>query len=204
MEKFLALPIEKQLNILESAMSIFALYGYKKTSIQDISDKANISKSMIFYYFGTKKELYLFLVSVVNDEILGKIDNDEKMNTNDFFDKLIFATDNKFKVLAKYPSSIKFLSSFYIERDEEVFQNILEIINLSFQKRDKYLNHEIDKSKFKDSIDIDLVQTLVTKIAEGYSSIFTSGGTMELDKLQKEFHDIMYMLRDNFYKEEFL
>jgi len=63
MEKFLNLPMEKQNSIIDAALKTFAVHGYKKTSISDISSSAGISKAMVFYYFGTKKELYLYLVN---------------------------------------------------------------------------------------------------------------------------------------------
>ncbi|MFV0441174.1 MAG: TetR/AcrR family transcriptional regulator [Lachnospirales bacterium] len=204
MEKFLALELEKQYSIMESAMNVFARYGYRKASINDIAKKAKISKSMVFYYFSSKKELYLFLVNIVFCEIMGKINEDKSMDENDIFVRIISATDNKFEVLRKYPSSISFLSSFYSERDEQVVEEVMEVISLSYSARDTYLNTPINKSKFKDSVDFDLVQKIVTKVAEGYSVTFTSGDGMDLDDLQEEFHGIMDMLKQNFYKEEYL
>lgn len=62
MEKFLNLPVEKQNIIIDAALKNFAVHGYKKTSISDIASSAGISKAMVFHYFGTKKELYVYLV----------------------------------------------------------------------------------------------------------------------------------------------
>lgn len=61
LDKFLALPKEKQKAILDGAMQVFGSAPYKKASVGDIAKAAGISKGMVFYYFGSKKELYLFL-----------------------------------------------------------------------------------------------------------------------------------------------
>jgi len=45
-------------NILASAEKVFALYGFKGTSVQQIADEAGLPKTNILYYFGSKKELY--------------------------------------------------------------------------------------------------------------------------------------------------
>lgn len=204
MEKFLALPIEKQHKILDGAMYVFASHGYKKASINDIAIRADISKSMIFYYFGKKKNLYLYLVNVVNDEIIGKIDDEKVMKTDDFFEKIIGATSKKFNVLAKYPYSLKFLTSFYLERDEEVVNDVMRIINASYAKRDSYIKYDINTSKFKDGINFDLVLSLLTKVSEGYISNITNGLEIDLTEIQSEFNALVKMLRENLYKEEYL
>src|SRR5690625_358370 len=69
LEKFLNLTKEKQNSIIDSALKIFAKHGYRKTSISDIAKSAGISKAMVFHYFGTKKDLYLYLVNTCADSI---------------------------------------------------------------------------------------------------------------------------------------
>jgi len=61
--------MEKQNLIIDAALKTFAMHGYKKTSISDIASTAGISKAMVFHYFGTKKELYLYLVNTCVDSI---------------------------------------------------------------------------------------------------------------------------------------
>ena len=43
--------------ILSSAKELFYTYGYKKVTMQDIADKANISKVLLTHYFPRKVEL---------------------------------------------------------------------------------------------------------------------------------------------------
>lgn len=44
--------------IIESAKTLFSKNGYHGTSIQDIADSAGVNKSLLFYYFTSKKNLY--------------------------------------------------------------------------------------------------------------------------------------------------
>ena len=49
--KFLELPKEKQLRIINAGMEYFGQYGYKNAKTDDIATKAGISKGLLFYYF---------------------------------------------------------------------------------------------------------------------------------------------------------
>ena len=60
-EKFFSLPIEKQEAIINAGYRVFSENSYKKSPMSEIADAAGISKSLLFYYFHNKKELYLFL-----------------------------------------------------------------------------------------------------------------------------------------------
>ena len=62
MDKFLALTEEKRLTILNAALQCFGKFGYEKASINDIAVAAHISKASVFQYFGSKKQLYIYLL----------------------------------------------------------------------------------------------------------------------------------------------
>ena len=66
-DKFFNIPLEKQNKIINSALAEFAKNGYTKTSINDIAKSADVSKASLFYYFNTKKELYLYLYEYCYD-----------------------------------------------------------------------------------------------------------------------------------------
>lgn len=44
--------------ILETAAHLFGRIGFEKCSMQDISDRTNISKGTLYHYFKTKQEIY--------------------------------------------------------------------------------------------------------------------------------------------------
>ena len=57
-EKFLELPNEKQLKIINAGFEYFGKYGYKGANTEDIANRAGISKGLLFYYF--KSQFHLF------------------------------------------------------------------------------------------------------------------------------------------------
>lgn len=48
--------------IADAAISLFTDKGFSATSVQDIVKKAGVNKAMLFYYFQTKENLFLYLI----------------------------------------------------------------------------------------------------------------------------------------------
>lgn len=88
MDTFWALPKERQNEIINTAMSIFAKLGYKKASTNDIAQAIGVSKSMIFHYFGTKKQLYLYLVNCTCDLMIQTFESGIEQGDRDFLTAL--------------------------------------------------------------------------------------------------------------------
>jgi AcrR family transcriptional regulator len=53
--------------IMAAAISLFARYGYKKTTIDDIAHELHIAKANIYRHFTNKEDLYHQAVSSVLD-----------------------------------------------------------------------------------------------------------------------------------------
>ena len=62
--------LNTEAKILDAANSIFLLFGYHGTTLQQIADLAGIHKSAIHYYYRSKERLYFQAVNGVLDDIL--------------------------------------------------------------------------------------------------------------------------------------
>jgi len=62
--------LNTEAKILDAANSIFLLFGYHGTTLQQIADLAGIHKSAIHYYYRSKERLYFQVVNGVLDDIL--------------------------------------------------------------------------------------------------------------------------------------
>jgi TetR/AcrR family transcriptional regulator len=51
--------LRNEARILDAAVEVFATYGYRGATIDEIADRAGISKPNLHYYFERKKDLYL-------------------------------------------------------------------------------------------------------------------------------------------------
>jgi len=49
---------DRKTQVLDSALRVFARYGYRKTSMDDVAEAADISRPGLYFYFSSKPELF--------------------------------------------------------------------------------------------------------------------------------------------------
>ena len=55
--------LKNRQKILQAALEVFSAYGYRGTAIDQIARAAGMSKSSVFYYFSSKTDVYVALLS---------------------------------------------------------------------------------------------------------------------------------------------
>lgn len=120
-DKFFDLKKEKQDRILNGALKIFALNGYKNGSTDVIVKEAGISKGLLFHYFGTKQELYRFLHDYSIRFLQLEIRSNVSATETDYFTiwRQILASEES--IMEQYPYMIAFLESAETETDPDTF-----------------------------------------------------------------------------------
>lgn len=204
MENFFRLPVEKQNIIIDAALKSFGTNGYKKSSISDIATAAGISKAMIFHYFGTKKALYLYLIDLCGNILINEINEKFDYTVTDFFDRIKLSSNIEISVMKKHLAIPSFLTSMYFENDEEVKEDIKAILAKGEGLRNKIALDGMDYSKFKASIDLELFMKMLTWLTDGFANQLSSKGELDYDFLFKEFDECLNLLKNNFYKGEYL
>lgn len=204
MEKFLNLPQEKQDIIISAAMSCFGSLGYKKASVNDIAVASGISKAMVFYYFGSKKDLYFYLITLSVNVMKSALDSQVDRNAADFFEKIKLAAEAKISVLKRYSGILSFLTSVYFETDAAVYEEIQK----SFSEHTGYgkalaLEHT-DIKKFKEDVDPQLVLDILITYSEGYVSKASGHTEVSPDTLHSDFNRCLELMKNHFYKKEYL
>ena len=94
-------PEIRRAEIMDAAMLLFMEKGYANTTTQDIVDKVNISRGLLYYHFKNKEDILYCLVERYSEKLLRDIhvivyDEDktaiEKIRA--FIDATIISTDN--------------------------------------------------------------------------------------------------------------
>lgn len=204
MEKFLNLPKEKQNVIIDAALKTFGTNGYKKTSISDIANGAGISKAMVFHYFGTKKALYLYLVNLCGSIMMNEVDEKFDNSITDFFERIKMSSSIEISVMKRHTAIPSFLASAYFENDEEVKDELQGIFNGGEDFRNKIAFDGMNTSKFKEGIDLKLLMKMLVWMAEGYTKQMSNIPVNKIDTMLEEFNECLDMIKNNFYKEEYL
>lgn len=53
---------ERRRQILDAALQVFSRKGYEKTTMDEIAEKAELSKGVLYYYFHNKEDLFYELI----------------------------------------------------------------------------------------------------------------------------------------------
>lgn len=108
--RFFDLKKEKQDRMINAALKIFALHGYRHASTDDIVKEAAISKGLLFHYFGSKLGVYTFIydysVRYMTLELKSAVSPVEK----DMFEILKQTEQAKLQALRGYPYMQQFLT----------------------------------------------------------------------------------------------
>lgn len=204
MDKFLSLKEEKQVTIINAALGCFGKYGYAKASVNDIAVLAGISKASVFQYFGSKKQLYAYLLTYTGDTIMSSFrqaDFDEK---TDLFDRILLSSLTEAKTLEKNPYISQFILSAWTETADEVRDILTEFKNETGKFRNHLILRKDDVSKFKNPNDAETVLQILMLMAEGYAAHCRNDEKTVYSSLTDDFQKMIAAMRRNFYKEEYL
>lgn len=154
--------------------------------------------------------MYLHLVGKAAEEVTAAIANGKSDDSQDFFDKVIQMSRDKMGFLKKYPSLMSFLISIYEERDSEVLESLQGWLQQGDTIRNDLVLNGIDREKFKDTVDPQMLLDLIIGYSMGMVGQLTANrnGKMfteeEVDMMLRKITDCMMMLKVNLYKEEYL
>ena len=169
-KKFMSLEPEKRDRIINTALEEFAQKGYKNGSTNEIVKKADISKGLLFHYFGNKKSLFLFLYEYSWD-ILSK-DFFSKINTNetDIIKRLRQIAQLKIELIQIHPDLSAFLITATLDDSAEIKTELENKYKNNFQDSMKKIYEGIDTSGFREGLDIQRVMEIIAWIAQGFNN----------------------------------
>ncbi|MCX7954352.1 MAG: TetR/AcrR family transcriptional regulator [Bacteroidales bacterium] len=106
-------------NIIKTASNVFAHYGYAKTSIEQIAKELRKSKTVIYYYFKNKYELFEAVVDNEANQLKQKIEEEIKKQCK-ASEKLKCYIQIRMKELKKLINIYKALKDEYFDGIPEV------------------------------------------------------------------------------------
>lgn len=107
---------QKYERILQAALKQFATYGYQKTNTDDIARDAEVSKGLIFHYFGKKQVLYERTISSVIDFLNERSNNLFTKKYTDLVEVVVVSTRYKMKLEQQYPDHVHLLIAAYAQK----------------------------------------------------------------------------------------
>ncbi|WP_067139374.1 TetR/AcrR family transcriptional regulator [Oceanivirga salmonicida] len=182
---------DKKGRIIAKGIEIFSKFSFVEARTDLIVNEAGISKGLLFYYFGSKKNFYLYLLNYAVDLLTQDLKYEEIYDN--FYDIIFHMMDMKYNLITKYPNETKFLNMVSKETHKEVSKDVRNIFNIyrkkSSEKSREIILNAVKKLKLRQDIDIQ-------KIVESLS-LYINAIVMKYLHL---YQDSPMELFDNFYE----
>ena len=190
-EKFYALPQEKQDRIINAGFRVFSRNSYKKSPMLEIANEADISKSLLFFYFKNKKELYIFLMTKAEELTQQYLLDAGCYMETDIFEMMYKGLVAKVEMMKKYPDMSNFAVKAYFEDDEEVQAEIQEIIASYTKLETSKSVPNLNPDDFKEGLDLGLMYQDMFLASEGYVYRMQQQGNIDADKMLADYRRII-------------
>jgi len=207
-DKFLSLEEEKRERILGAAIAEFAK-GFKQASTDNIVRAAGISKGLLFHYFGTKENLYNFIVDYAASVLKGEFFGLVNVKQRDILDSIWQLSLLKQDLSLRYPTIFDFMASVYLDGKDGPAKEKLETLMVTRSNVMQEVYQNADRSLFRDDIDPEKAISMIHWAMEGYAESKTHEVNMDedsnsirenYDMYLAEFREYLDILKKCFYK----
>ena len=166
-DRFYQLSEGKQNRIISAGFRVFSRYSYKNSPMSEIAAEAGISKSLLFYYFKNKKELYLFLCKCSTELTEKEMIRQKCFEKEDFFDTFLSGLKVKVQLMRQYPDLSLFQLKAYYEMDRSLRPEIDKIIGKysGYDNQSEML--KLDKERFIEGLDLEMMYMDMFLVSQG-------------------------------------
>ena len=198
--KFFDLKKEKQDRMINAALKVFALQGYRHASTDDIVREAAISKGLLFHYFESKLGVYSFIydysVRYMNLELRSTVDSKEK----DLFEVMKQTECARMHAMRGYPYMQQFLNR---SMSEDVSEALLAIEEKRSVLEETYqgINAQIDYNMLPSGVDGEKLRTMLDFTVKGLMTERFQDSSFQPEMLYGEICDYLNMVKKLVYRQ---
>ena len=192
--RFFDLKKDKQDRMINAALKIFALRGYRHASTDDIVREAAISKGLLFHYFESKLGVYSFIydysVRYMILEMRTAVDPKEK----DLFEVMKQIERARMKAMRGYPYMQQFLNRSMAEDVSEALLAIEEKRGALEEAADS-IYRQIDYSQLPTLIDGEKLRKMLDFTVKGLMTERFQDASFQPEMLYSEICDYLDMMK---------
>jgi AcrR family transcriptional regulator len=200
-------PQEKE-RILQACIEEFAQHGYAAASTNAMVRRAGIPKGTLFYYFGSKKDLYLYVFDHAVTTFMQAMDNFTAKMPADLFDRLLYRGRARMQFIVQHPRLYRFFFNALLNTPDEIREEMApRFAGYATTSRQRLIDG-LDRSKFREDVDVEKAIDLVELVLEGLYSRYapllqqaTPGEALQrVEQITEETHSTFALLKKGLYK----
>jgi len=123
----------RRVKILKEARSIFNRFGYRKTTIEDISGACRLGKASLYHYFSSKEEIFAEVMRAEYESELDRV-RAAVRKTDDPKAQLVAMIKTRFKVVADIIEELT---------DKSIVSELPELLPLASKVRQQFFHEEV-------------------------------------------------------------
>ncbi len=192
--KFFDLKKDKQDRMINAALKVFALNGYRHASTDDIVKEAGISKGLLFHYFGSKAGVYEFVYEYSVRYMLLELSTKVSRTESDLFEVMKQVELARMDAMKGYPYMQQFLNVCEREDVSEALMAIedkKEILDAEYERIDS----QIVYTDFPAGVNGHKLQKMMELTVKGLLSEKFREGTFQPEMLYAEIAEYMDMMK---------
>ncbi|MCI9188421.1 MAG: TetR/AcrR family transcriptional regulator [Lachnospiraceae bacterium] len=197
--KFFDLKKEKQDRMINAALKVFAIQGYRHGSTDDIVREAAVSKGLLFHYFGNKVGVYQFIydysVRYMTLELRSSVDSKE----SDLFTVLKQMERARMHAMRGYPYMQQFLNRSMSEDCYEALLAVEEKKNV-LEEACAAIDAQIDYTALPAGIDGEKLRKMLDFTIKGLMTERFQNASFQPEMLYEEVCDYLDVMRKIVYR----
>ena len=157
-------PEMRRAEIINAAMLLFIEQGYTNTTTQDIVDKVNISRGLLYYHFKNKEDILYCLVEQYSDKLLRRIHliaYDEEKNAIEkiraFIDETIISSESVTDEESELQKTVDLEENRYMI--DKLSHKLIEKLTIYFER---IINQGISEKVFSVKYPVETAEFLMT------------------------------------------
>lgn len=192
--KFFDLKKEKQDRMINAALKVFALNGYRHASTDDIVQEAGISKGLLFHYFGSKAGVYEFIYEYSVRYMLLELSTKVSKNESNLFEVMKQIELARMNAMKGYPYMQQFLNRCDVEDVNEallVTEDMRKLLKGEYER----INSQILYADFPAGVDGHKLQKMMELTIEGLLAEKFQADAFQPETLYQEIAEYMDMMK---------
>ena len=193
-EKFFSLPEEKRQRIINGGFAVFSENSYQKSSMNEIAQQAQISKSLLFFYFRNKRELYLYLWKEACRLTLEYLNAYHCYEPTDLFEMMERGMNAKMDLMEEYP----YIANFAIRAFYEIHASYQEI----FHRKAGFALARVNREVFRPGLDLSMMYRQMFLASEGYLWEMLQQGGPDRERMRRDFVQLLEFWKTTYLRED--
>ena len=158
---------EEQQRILEACIEEFAQHGYASASTNAIVTRAGIPKGTLFYYFGSKKDLYLYVIDHAVAQFVEAYDRLAGEMPSDLFERLLYRGHVRMQFAIEHPRLYQLFFNAFLNAPKEIQAELAPRFSGYAAESRARLIEGLDLTRLREGLEVGKAIELVNLVLEG-------------------------------------